>query len=179
MRGKSYTSEEEQFLRERLEEDWRAAEGALKRHEVALRAKEAGLFLGKSILACALLVGIVTVAAVAPNAFGVIGKAFLRKRYFGKKEFETQLHSLEKGGYVKAEKTKHGYRVTLTNRGHKRALLEAERQLKVRSSLAWDGTWWVAMFDIPRKHNAARNALRTRFRAIGMEQLQASVFASK
>lgn len=179
MRLKMYTPEEERFLLARLEEELRIAERALRQHEVALRVKETGTMVGKAILACTLAAGVLTVAAAAPNAFGVLGNTLLRKRYFGKKAFQEQLSSLKRGKYVRAEKTRHGYEVVLTGRGRKLAYADIGRSLTVRKLPQWDGTWWLVLFDIPRRHNAARNGLRSRLRHMGLESLQDSVFASK
>ncbi len=175
----SFSPSEEQFLIERLRKEWVGAERATKRHEIVNQAKVTGKILMRSLLVLGLLGGVVSIAAVAPNIFAAYGTSFREKRYYGRKEFEKQFRYLRAKKYLTSKKTEQGYHLTLTAHGRSIILHNTAKTIRILKKGTWDGTWWIAMFDIPRRHNAARNALRERLKAIGMELLQNSVFISQ
>jgi len=178
-RLRSFSPPEERFLIERLKQEWKETERAAKRHEIVNRAKITGKILVNSLLALGLLGGVVLIAAVAPNTFAAYGKLFGGTRYYERRAFEKQFRYLRTKKYVSTERTDEGHRVTLMTRGKNLILRDVARRIRIREEKKWDGTWWVVMFDIPRRHNAARNALRERLRAMGMEAMQNSVFISR
>ena len=178
-RLRSFSPPEERFLIERLKQEWQETERAMKRHEAVSRAKTAGKMFTNSLLTLGLLGGVVLIAAVAPNAFAAYGKLFGGTRYYERRAFEKQFRYLRTKKYVSTERTDEGYHVTLTARGKNLILRDAAHRIRIREEKKWDGTWWVVMFDIPRRHNAARNALRERLKTMGMEAMQNSVFISR
>lgn len=180
-RLKKLGKKEEQFLLNRLRREWQDAERAEKRHKVVQAAKVGGVMLAKSILAFAVLAGVVVIAAAAPNVFAAYGSLTKNssRRFYKTNSLKNELEQLRRQGFVRARKTLKGYEVESTRKGEMKVFREATVELAIQKQVPWDGTWWLALFDIPRTHNAARDALRARLKQIGMEPLQASVFASK
>ena len=180
-RYKKLKKQEEQFLLNRLRNEWEAAERAQKLHTIATVAKQGGVVLAKSILAFTVIAGVLTVAAVAPNAFSAYGKLIGKpsRRFYEKSVFKEELRRMRKQGFVQARNTPSGYEIRITPKGKTRALRDIASNLAIKKQQKWDGTWWLVTFDIPRRHNAARNGLRENLKRIGMEPLQASVFISR
>ncbi len=180
-RYKKLNKKEEEFLLQRLRQEWQSAERSEKLYKVAQNAKKGGIFLAKSLLAFASIAGILTIAAVAPNVFGAYGK--MKKgqgsRLYERRVFKEELERLRHQGLVRARKTAQGYEVFITPKGKKHIIRESLKSLHISKPAKWDRTWWLVAFDIPRKYNAGRNALRERLKQIGMEKLQASIFISR
>ncbi len=178
---RKFSEQEEAFLLERLRKEWLAVERAEKLHNVAQLAKKGGVVAAKALLTFAVIAGVVSVAGIAPNAFAAYGKLTggARRRFYQARIFKKELRGLQRRGFVRVQKTSHGYDIEATKHGRIRALRNVASNLAIQKSGKWDGTWWVVMFDIPRRHNAERNALRERLKQIGMESLQASVFVSR
>lgn len=175
----TFTESEERFLIARLRREWEQAERAMKRHEHVEQAKSAGKFVAKSLFALALLGGVVLVAAAAPNTFAAHGKMFGGRRFYERNEFKKQFRYLQAKKYVQSRKTEYGYHLTLTVRGRAKALQDVALGIRIPPQQKWDGTWWMVMFDIPRRKNSERNILRERLKQIGMEPFQESVFISR
>ncbi len=66
--------------------------------------------------------------------------------------------------------------VILTEKGKKRALTFNFEKMKIKTPEAWDGFWYVVIFDIPEKYKRARLALRDRLLDLGFFQCQKSVY---
>ncbi len=64
----------------------------------------------------------------------------------------------------------------LSDRGKKYALSYQLDEMKIKPMVRWDGKWRLVAFDIPEKRKKAREALRIRFRQIGLLEFQKSVF---
>jgi hypothetical protein len=175
-----FSSADERFLLERLRDEWEKAERSTKIHEITKRAGRGGVFLAKSLLAFGAIAGSLAIAAVSPNAFAAIGKLHDKpqRRFYTKEPLEDGLRQLQRGGLIKKEKIPAGYQIKVTPKGLRSVLRETFSELKIRGG-KWDGTWWIVMFDIPRRHNAERNALRTHLRSLGLTSFQDSVFVSK
>lgn len=174
---KNLNPEQETFLIKRLEEEWSAAERAAKQHELVEQAKRAGLTTAKILLGSLLVVGVVTVALVAPKAFAVFAPERGRHRFLKTGSLPKELARGSSRSYWRYEKTgENRYRVYLTRRGRKMALRNAIREFKLRRADRWDGLYRVVMFDVSRRHNTARDGFRRRLTEIGMRRLQESVF---
>ena len=60
-----------------------------------------------------------------------------------------------------------------------RKAIESEQQkalMRLPGLRRWDKRWRVIIFDIPERHRATRDRLRTMLRSLGFVQLQASVW---
>jgi len=168
---------QEQFMIKRLQAEWAAAEKEAKKHERIKKAKEAGLQVGRTLLGLTLAAGVLTIAVVAPNAFAGVARHLGARRYFTSPNLEKELKRGRGRKYWHYEKIDtQTYRLTLTRQGKKLALRNALKEFKLHRSLAWDGRWRVAMFDIDKKHSNARDMLRRKLHEMGMHPLQESVF---
>lgn len=179
--SKNLTLAHEQLLITHAREGWERAERALKKHEVIQKAKRAGLEVGKWLLALGLLAGTVMVAAAAPNAFAAVVKMSGRtRRYYvslPQSKFDRRLAQGSSKKYWRYVKTSPStYKITLTKLGKQIALRAQIRTFKLHPQPAWDGRWRIVMFDIPKKHNAGRDALRRKLVQIGMHLFQESIF---
>lgn len=177
-RFKQLTAKQEEFLIKRLEKEWLDIELSAKRHELAEYAKRIGASAGKAILCTLLVAGIVTVAAVAPNVFAIFSpKNHSRRRYLKADHLSYELNKGSSKSWWRYKKTGDGkYEVCLTPRGRKIALHNTLRDFKLRQAKHWDGRYRMVIFDIPRKHNSARDGFRRRLLEMGMHPLQNSVF---
>ena len=66
----------------------------------------------------------------------------------------------------------------LSDRGRKIALNYQLELMKIKKPEHWDGKWRFVAFDIPEKRKKIRDALRFRFKQIGMLEFQKSIFIS-
>jgi hypothetical protein len=174
---KKLTLPQEEFIIEHLRREWREAERAAKRHEVVKHAKSAGVVLGKVLLTSLLLAGVLTVVAVAPNAFAAFGRGGTFRKHMSGDKLPSQLRAGSARGYWRYERVAPGhYSVSLTSRGKKVALRAALRDFKLHRQKKWDGMWRVVVFDIARKRNPERSAFRHKLEEMGMCRLQDSVF---
>lgn len=175
---KSRLIEREDFLIHRLKEEWSAAERSLKKHELIQEAKRAGVYLTKTMLKLLAIVGMITVAAIAPNMFVAFDKLNRHKKFFSAKNLNN-LYRAKDYQYIKMHRENNRtYTLSLTEKGRFKVSMELLNHLNIKKPKKWDNTWWLVVFDIPRKHNTVRNALRQRLKNLGMRQLQASVFIS-
>lgn len=67
--------------------------------------------------------------------------------------------------------------MTLTEDGKRRALRYNLETMSLTRPRRWDGKWRIVIFDIPEKKRAGREALRAKFRELGLVKLQKSVWA--
>lgn len=170
----------EQFLIKRFKEEWLETEKIKNREEFLKKLKYVGIKSGKILLGLAAVVGVLTIAAVAPNmlvAFGRFNKQ--SKKFFNKKDLENNLSTYRKNYYIKFKKEGDVYKIELTSKGKRAFLKSLANDLRIKERDRWDGKWWLVTFDIPRKHNASRNYFREKLKMIGMKRLQDSVFVSR
>lgn len=80
-----------------------------------------------------------------------------------------QLINLE---HLKGGETK----ITLSERGIKRAQKVTLREISIPQPKKWDHKWRLVMFDIPEDKRQARNALSAKLRSLGFFQVQRSVW---
>ena len=64
----------------------------------------------------------------------------------------------------------------LTKKGREELLKYDIDKINLRKEIIWDGRWRVIIFDIAEEKKQARDALRSKFKQLGMLQLQKSVF---
>src|SRR3989338_7231321 len=174
---KRISSSQEQFLVAHLKNEWEDIERAAKKHEMAARAAEAGMRVGRVLLGTLLVSGMVALAVVAPNVCAVFSPRRKSRRYIKSENMPRTLAQGSSRGYWKYEKTGEGeYRVRLTPKGKQVALRAALHGFKLHERKKWDGRYRVVMYDVARKHNSARDGFRHRLTAMGMYPLQNSVF---
>lgn len=178
-KGIFFNKRQEEFVLENLRKEWLASERAQKRHQVVVRAKQAGFAIAKTLFTIAAISGIFTVALVAPGIFVAFGKNKGHKKFFESKEvgLKNWLYTNKNRSSLIFTKTdENTYTVSLTERGKQRFLLAEAYRLRLKKEKKWDGKWRIVIFDIPQKNKTLRDVLRRRFKIIGMYQLQKSVF---
>lgn len=163
-----------------LRKEWEEAENVLdkqkKKEQLIELAKNVGIATGKGLLALALVGGVLTVAAMAPNVFSAFGRSGKNRRYFDKKQFNKDKKYLKRHNLIKIKEIKENtFEIYLTEKGKDKSLGEAFKNLKIQKKQK-DGYWRVVMFDIPNKHKWARDAFRQKLRDMEFYQLQESVF---
>lgn len=81
----------------------------------------------------------------------------------------------DRGWIVEAEKQGKKF-IKLTEKGLLEILYRKLKELPQTRGRVWDGTWWMALFDIPEKGRAERDAIRRALCAAGFYRLQKSVY---
>lgn len=167
----------EDFLVEALRKDWAEAERLAKRAELVRNLKACAKTTVKSLLVLMVLAGVVTVAAVAPNVFAAFGRAKKYRKFYNKEEFRESVRYLKSKKYINVGRRTNDYSLTITDYGKKFIYGDLFRKLRITRRHQWDGYWRLVMFDIPNDKKTARDAFRLRLKALGLFQLQKSVFA--
>ena len=121
-------------------------------------------------------VGIVAVAAIAPNAL----QLFKPTRRYPEISYINTLYYLRRRGEVKVWRKQGRMCARLTRQGIDRlARLES---LSIRPSPQkpdkWDGKWRVVIFDISERERRLRDAFRLKLRELECVQLQGSVWVT-
>ncbi len=130
----------------------------------------------KVILSVLAVLGVLVVAAMAPNIFQVFG-GYKRSRRYSDKQLKNAFYALKRRGFIEIikeedEKTK----VRLTKKGKEYIKEFSIDNLIIPKPKKWDKKWRVVIFDIPNKFNKARLALRNKIRELGFYKLQKSVW---
>ncbi len=146
----------------------------MKEVEKRARARKKKVDLQKTVLGAIGVAGVLTVAAVAPNALALL------KNYTNKSRFASRssavLTRLSAKGLITFV-TKSGVRyVRLTEKGERVFELEKVKHGATEKKRRWDGQWRMVIFDIPEKNRRVRDRLRTEMRDIGFFLLQGSVW---
>jgi len=172
-----FKSNHENFLLERLKEEWQEGERAAKKHELIKRAERGAIEFSKDLLKILVIGGVITVMAVAPNTFVAIGQLRRYRRFFKNVDASKEIRISSSKGYITYEKIDEiTHRIKITEKGRKMLLKSAAERMKIKETKRWDGIWRIVIFDIPKKHNSIRELLRDRLKKMGMRQLQESVF---
>ena len=138
--------------------------------------------IAREILLYAAAAGAIALALTSPYAASALLKIFQQQGRFRKKEeqrkFFQSLNNLKRSRLVILKERGEGtFLVELTERG-KRKVEEMEfENLQIPKPEKWDGLWRIVLFDIPRKKNKARDALRQKLQLLGFYQLQESAWA--
>ena len=120
--------------------------------------------------------GTVTVPEKTPNMAALF--APLLKEHHSKPQLTRAVYRLRKLTLITVVRRDHHTTITLTPTGRKVALRYAIGEVEIEKPFRWDGNWHMVLFDIPNTMRAARNALRTRLKRLGLTQMQESVWVS-
>ncbi|MBI3632581.1 MAG: hypothetical protein HY225_03975 [Candidatus Vogelbacteria bacterium] len=134
--------------------------------------------VGKIILSCLAVGGLLTMAALAPNAIQALSIfGFGKRNYNSNRYLKTVVGKLHKRGLVSFVRDGDNKYIVLTTKGE-RALAEYQaRNFKLdRSKEKWDGKWRVVIFDIKEESRMERNLLRNSLINIGFVKVQNSVW---
>lgn len=143
---------------------------AVKGVEVRKRAPR--IQIQKIILGTVAIAGLITVAAVAPNALGAMAKLGIVP---GKRQREVINRSRDRliqQGLISRTSGK----LCLTAKGEKALRILELADFAQKKPKRWDGKWRVLVFDIPETRRSTRERVRRTLAAIGFLHLQDSVW---
>ena len=125
----------------------------------------------------ALAGGVAALSIAAPLLPHRILKAYVRSRRFEREKFLQDLRRLQERELITVRELSDGtVEMHLSKRGKHLALRYHFETMAIARPKRWDGSWWLVMFDISRRQNKARDALRMKLKELGFYQLQESVF---
>lgn len=171
--------ESDEFLIARLKKEWNEAERAAKRADLIQQVKHGVATTGKMLLVLALIGGVCTIAAVAPNVFGAVGRIARYRRFFDKIQFRRSTYYLKRRGYIGFKRVAEDeYVVDLTQLGKEKVIKHCFDGLWLNPTGRWDGKWRIVLFDIPERHKWAREGFREKLKLMGFYPMQKSVFVT-
>jgi DNA-binding transcriptional regulator PaaX len=135
----------------------------------------------KEILFYLALGGAIVLAATSPYTANNILRYFQGKGHFKrlkeKLKFSQALSRMKSSRLIITKQNQNGnFLVELTEKGkHKVKELQFEN-LTIPRQEKWDTIWRIVLFDIPKKKNRARDALRQKLRSLGFIQFQESAW---
>ena len=125
-----------------------------------------------------------TLAVVAPNLIGAIGKmatsrfkgSNLIKKEKSKKSVEV-FYYLKKSGLIKVKKTPTEIWLSLTGKGKQRLKNLKFDILRIKPQAKWDKKWWLVAADIPTKnYKTAADLFRKKLKEMGFWSLQRTLW---
>ena len=142
--------------------------------EKAVRADIRKTKLQSAVIASIAAAGMLAVAALAPNAFRLLG---VGRRTVGRTQGIGQaLARLVERGYVRVEVKDGEQSVCLTDKGERFAAQMGEGRFALKRQREWDGKWRMLIFDIPESRSRSRQQLRRTLVGLGFCRLQDSVW---
>ncbi len=139
--------------------------------------------IGELGLAVIAILGIVTVAAVAPNLLIAIDKFFIRKHkrrltHAEKEEKTAQtIYYLKRHGLIHLKQQKGDWIINLTKLGNARITRLQFDLMHIAKPTGWDGKWWLVAGDIPTKtHRHWADLLRKKLKKLGFYSLQRTLW---
>ncbi len=132
----------------------------------------------KIILRTIATAGVFTIAATSPYFFTALIRKYFQDAQDGKKRRAlTRAFDYARQHQFIAWQEKDGkILVTLSEEGKYKIKEYDFDEIVLPQKRRWDGKWHAVIFDIPDKKKAAREALREKFRELGMVMLQKSVW---
>lgn len=151
-----------------------AAEPWLTREQAEL-AKNAG----EIVLALLGAAGMLTLAAVAPNALGLL-QYIPRHKHRPRREREQTLvrtvYYLKNRGYITLEPADDDFKMKITQKGRRKTIRLNFEQLRIPLPSRWDGKWWITIADVPIEDRYQADCLRNKFKRLGFYPLQRTVW---
>lgn len=132
----------------------------------------------KILLRAIAVAGIITVASTSPYFFLNLLRAVFGENENKKKErVLTRTLSYLRGKEFVTIEEKDGKVIMVLSEKGKRKVQEYDfDEMVLPRKRRWNGQWHIVIFDIPHKKKGAREALREKFRELGMVMLQKSVW---
>jgi len=143
--------------------------------------RETKINIVKIVLGLAAAGGILTVAAVAPNALKAVDLFYDRKKkeydkYKKKYYIKTVVNRMENRGLIEFYNKGEGSYIRLTNKGRNELLKYQSRDKTIEKPKKWDKKWRVVIFDIAEVARNFREGLRKELVNLGFVKLQNSVW---
>ena len=132
--------------------------------------------IGEIVLASVAVVGVVSIAVLAPNMLQILVPLFKKKKHSPKQSIHRNIDSLIRSGLLHRTIDKHGeVSLRLTEKGRWEVAIRHQTNAHVENK-KWDGFWRVVVFDIPNTRGSVRSELRRGMKLFGFKQLQRSVW---
>lgn len=142
--------------------------------ESTLKTKIRRTKLNQAIIGVLVGAGVISLALVAPNVVGALGKiGFLPQRTFRTRK---ALDRMINAGYIKIEKRNTQSYLRLTDRGEALAAQMHLGKVVPRIPRHWDKRWRIVMFDIPERRRRLRSQIREILKLFNFYRLQDSVW---
>lgn len=129
----------------------------------------------KAILGTVALAGVLSIAALAPNAAQLLHPLSKRLTRSQENSIKRARRLLEQKGLLSSEDSRLSH-LKLTSKGLALAAKIQHENYKIKPQRRWDGKWRVLIFDIPEKRRLTRVRIRLTLRNIGFARLQDSVW---
>ena len=117
-------------------------------------------------------IGILSIALMAPNVVGALGKLGILPNKRQKEYISSSASKLVKRGLLSYENG----RYCLTSQGEKILRHWQFADFKLERPKKWDKKWRIMIFDIPEKKRVVRNQITMFFRQAGIRRFQDSVW---
>jgi len=143
--------------------------------------KETHINIAKIVLGLVAVGGLLTVAAVAPNALKAVDLFYdkkkkkyntFQKRYYVKKVIER----MESKGLIEFYERNGGVFLRLSERGRKELLKYQLKDKTISTPRKWDKKWRMVIFDIEERSRTLRDGLRKELMGLGFVKVQNSVW---
>lgn len=128
--------------------------------------------LHKILLGTIAAAGVLSVALVAPNVLGTLGKLGMIPTKRQTDSIRSARNRLVQRGFLQYE----GRMLRLTAEGEKKLLSLELHNYQIPRPKRWDKKWRVLIFDIPEKRKTLREKVRRTLFTIGFVRLQDSVW---
>ncbi len=128
------------------------------------------------------VLGTVTMTMLAaPNALQALDKPLnllLRKLDARSRDRELRrvIRYMKQQGLLARTADDYEHGLVLTNAGRARLEKSAYNSLAIKKPTTWDRQWRLIFFDIPEAKKISRNALNTKLKQLGYQQLQKSIW---
>ncbi|MFA5954732.1 MAG: CRISPR-associated endonuclease Cas2 [Patescibacteria group bacterium] len=129
------------------------------------------------ILKTVLVVGVVSVAVLAPNAMVLFAKP--RKKHareFTVADMRSAISRLATHGYIRIRKLHGEQLIELTKKGKDKLDAVGISHWRPKMKKTWDKKWRLVIFDIPQTEHKFRNSIRRTLQRVGLLQIQKSVY---
>lgn len=132
----------------------------------------------KIILTTIATVGLIGIAALAPNALALLKQLDSGKVRRKRPEYvvRTAIERLKNRGLITFTQEKRGTFIRLTERGTIALAKIKEGGVVFNKPKKWDGKWRMVIFDLPEQRRSVRDNLRRTLLSIGFLKLQNSVW---
>lgn len=129
----------------------------------------------RALLATIAAAGFITLAAMAPNALGLLKYMPIDRTRFNYRirTAAGRLVAKKQAQWIKRDKS---YYLQLTEKGKKALAFEQARMSLEKPKRKWDGQWRMVVFDVPERRRNIRNRLCALMREVGFVRLQESVW---
>jgi DNA-binding transcriptional regulator PaaX len=128
--------------------------------------------LQKIILGTIATTGVLSMALVAPNVIGAMGKLGMLTKSRRTDTISSSTSKLTKKGFLKFEK---GF-YQVTKKGEKALRLWELSDFKLKKPKRWDKKWRIIIYDIPEKKVRSRKQISKMFKQANFYRLQNSVW---